>query len=157
MQYIDCWRTANSENLLVLQPVVTDIFEEYAQRDPALPESGGILLGYVRGPHLDVIEATRPTASDQRFLSFFNRSPDGHRVIAERRWLESEGFVRYLGEWHTHPQDYPAPSYIDKKGWQKIAQKRADKRPLLAIIVGRKDLHVELIDGNEALLLYPAE
>ena len=33
-----------------------------------------------------------------------------HKGLAERRWQESKGLVRYVGEWHTYPQDVPSPS-----------------------------------------------
>lgn len=80
--------------------------------------------------------------------------PFRHKAIAERRWRESGGTVRYLGEWHPHPQDYPAPSQLDRNEWRSLVQCRADKRPLLAVIVGRNDLYVELVDtlGHEIIL-----
>ena len=122
------------------------MFAKHAQTNIFMPESGGILLGYVREPHLEVLEATEPTCWDKRLRCFFDRSAQGHHDLAQSRWAESDGLVRYLGEWHTHPEDYPSPSLVDKSGWIKLANKRQDKRPVLAIIVGRKGLHVELID-----------
>jgi hypothetical protein len=38
---------------------------------------------------------------------------------------------------HTHPQDQSSPSSIDPHEWQLLAQARCDRRPLLALIVGR--------------------
>lgn len=66
------------------------------------------------------------------------------------RWRASRGTVRYLGEWHTHPEDYPIPSGLDRSEWRRLAAGRRDKRPQLSIIVGRHGLHVELVhsDGN---------
>ncbi|MBU4046695.1 MAG: Mov34/MPN/PAD-1 family protein, partial [Gammaproteobacteria bacterium] len=60
------------------------------------------------------------------------------------RWAASQGTVRYLGEWHTHPEDHPHPSNLDRTEWQRLSAGRRDKRPLLAIIVGRKSLYVGL-------------
>lgn len=137
-----------------MQDAVAAVFAKYAQVSPSAPESGGILLGYVRDPHLEILEASEPTTWDKRRRFFFDRGSRGHRDIAERRWRESEGLVRYIGEWHTHPQDYPTPSNVDRAGWIKLANKRQDQRPVLAIVVGRKALHVELVnrDGTSTVL-----
>lgn len=139
---------------MVIQDAVLEVFAKHAQTNIFMPESGGILLGYVREPHLEVLEATEPTRWDKRLRCVFDRSAQGHYDLAQHRWAESGGMVRYLGEWHTHPEDYPTPSEVDKSGWIKLANKRKDKRPVLAIIVGRKGLHVELIDrGGTATVL----
>jgi integrative and conjugative element protein (TIGR02256 family) len=142
---------------LVIQNEVLNVFSKHAQTKISMPESGGILLGYVREPHLEVLEATEPTRWDKRLRSFFDRSAQGHHDLAQRRWSESSGLVRYLGEWHTHPEDYPTPSWVDKSGWMKLANKRQDGRPVLAIIVGRKGLHVELIDCEGKAMVMHAE
>ncbi len=142
------WRAPGGGPCLVIQDKVLEVLARYAQVDVCAPESGGILLGYVREPHLEILEATEPTRWDKRLRSFFDRSAQGHHERAQRRWTESEGLVRYIGEWHTHPEDYPTPSYIDRSGWVHLAKKRKDGRPVLAIIVGRRALHVELIKAN---------
>lgn len=146
MQYLKYWRVPVGGPCLVIRDEVLEVFVKHAQTNVFMPESGGILLGYVREPHLEVLEATEPTRWDKRLRSFFDRSAQGHHELAQRRWTESGGLVRYLGEWHTHPEDYPTPSGVDKSGWVKLANKRQDGRPVLAIIVGRKGLHVELVD-----------
>lgn len=56
--------------------------------------------------------------------------------------------VRYIGEWHTHPQEVPSPSHIDLDEWETLATSRADRRPLFAVVVGRQNLHVELMHAD---------
>lgn len=143
MRYVDLWKTEGGGYLL-LKPEVLRVFEKYAQLDAAMPESGGILLGYVKGEHLEVIEATEPTLSDKRTMFFFLRRPHGHQDIARCRWEESEGLIRYLGEWHTHPENVPTPSCLDRREWRSAAKKRADGRTQVGLIVGRDALHIEL-------------
>ena len=43
---------------------------------------------------------------------------------------------------------------LDLKEWRKLAKVRVDKKPLLAVMVGRRGLHVELTygDGRRQLL-----
>jgi integrative and conjugative element protein (TIGR02256 family) len=151
------WRCAEGDRCLLIQGSVIDVFSEYAQVSSRAPESGGILLGYVRTPYLEVLEASEPTSWDRRMRFFFDRGTRGHRELAERKWRESNGLVRFIGEWHTHPQDHPAPSYVDRTGWVELAKNRQDQRPVLAVIVGRKALHVELIncDGT-SIVMQPA-
>lgn len=93
-------------------------------------------------------QATVPTTWDNRFRFLFERMPFGHAIIAQSRWAESQGTVRYLGEWHTHPEDHPIPSALDRLEWNKLSAKRRDKRPVLAVIVGRKGLYVELVPNS---------
>lgn len=93
-------------------------------------------------------QATVPTKWDKRFRYLFERIQFGHETIALSRWTASKGTIRYLGEWHTHPEDYPQPSNLDKLEWQRLSAERRDKRPLLAIIVGRKSLYIELVPSS---------
>ena len=74
--------------------------------------------------------------------------PFGHAAIALARWTGSQGTVRYLGEWHTHPEDHPQPSGLDRLEWIRLSARRLDKRPMLAVIVGRKSLYVELVPSS---------
>lgn len=147
MQYVSDWATENQGLLLNFSDSVLQVFSEHVQTG-LKPESGGILLGTVHERGLLVTTATGPTKLDRQFQFLFERSPFGHRAVARRKWRQSGGLVRYIGEWHTHPQSIPRPSAIDLDEWRKLAIVRADGRPLLAVIVGHHGLHVELASGN---------
>ena len=58
-------------------------------------------------------------------------------TIQERN---SHGEISYLGEWHTHPEDFPKPSIVDKQEWNNIKSKR--KYPIFFLIIGRKDFYI---------------
>lgn len=147
MRHVSDWALADGSLLLNFSDEVLGVFERNVQVGD-LPESGGVLLGTVHERGLLVTMATTPTRLDRQLRYLFERLPFGHRAVARRQWRQSAGTTRYIGEWHTHPQDIPAPSGIDLNEWRKLAQKRADKRPLLAVIVGRHGLHVELVHCN---------
>lgn len=147
MRYLSDWTLADGSLLLNFSDGVGGVFERNVQVGD-LPESGGVLLGTVHEGGLLVTVATTPTRLDRQLRYLFERLPFGHRAVAKRQWRQSAGITRYIGEWHTHPQDIPVPSGIDLDEWRKLAKKRADKRPLLAVIVGRQGLHVELTHGN---------
>ncbi|WP_081608121.1 Mov34/MPN/PAD-1 family protein [Metapseudomonas furukawaii] len=154
MLHLTNWASSDLQKLVYIHPAALELVLRYAQVGESDPESGGILLGNVRGPHLEILEATTPTRKDRRFRYLFERTPYLHQVIASLRWKRSGGEVRYLGEWHTHPEDYPRPSGTDIHEWRKLAKSRVDQRPLLAVIVGRKGLHVEYMfkDGRRVVL-----
>jgi integrative and conjugative element protein (TIGR02256 family) len=159
MQYMKYWRAPDGGPCLVIADEVLATFKKYAQNSVLTPEGGGILLGYVREPHIELLDASVPTRWDKQLRSFFDRSAKGHQELADKRWAESEQLIRYVGEWHTHPEDHPTPSGVDKRGWAKLAGNRTDQRPVLAIIVGRKSLHVELVnaEGKAIVLLEEVE
>jgi len=147
MQYVSDWATENQRLLLNFSDSVLEVFKDHVQIG-VRPESGGILLGTVHERGLLVTTATSPTKLDRQLRFLFERSPFGHRAVARRKWRQSGGLIRYIGEWHTHPQRIPTPSSIDLDEWRKIAIARLDERPLLAVIVGQHGLHVELASGN---------
>src|SRR5262249_39625720 len=93
--------------LLLIEPRVLQRIAVFKQLDPAAPEAGGILLGYRRGPHTHVIEATVPTKRDVRRRFAFFRHATYHQRVATKRWRQSGEKVDYVGEWHTHPEDDP--------------------------------------------------
>ncbi|MEI2613542.1 MAG: Mov34/MPN/PAD-1 family protein [Methylotenera sp.] len=158
MQFLSSWTTSDLSPLLHFSDLVLEIFERHMQRVDSDFEAGGLLLGTIHGSNIFVTEATTPTAWDKRFRFFFERMSFGHRSIALLRWRGSRGVIRYVGEWHTHPEDHPKPSGIDRDEWNKLAKQRKDNRPALAVIVGRKTLYVELVPTmGEGLIMHSFE
>jgi len=101
-------------------------YRQVRRRDP---EAGGVLLGIRRGPHFEIVEVTAPQTMDGRSRYSFLRTGKVHRRL---------GLVGYLGEWHTHPEKSPAPSWTDRFGWNRLfAQTR---QPLVHLILGTERL-----------------
>ncbi|WP_369919853.1 Mov34/MPN/PAD-1 family protein [Marinomonas polaris] len=158
MQLMNSWSTKDHKTLLHFSDVTLKIFDQYIQRNESDNEAGGLILGSVHGPHMIIEQATTPTSQDKRFRCLFERMPFGHEAIALAQWTTSQGTIRYLGEWHTHPEDHPHPSNIDRTEWKCLAAKRLDKRPMLAVIIGRKSLYVELVQSSgQGSILIPTE
>lgn len=154
MQFVSGWSTPDKRILVNFDEKVLNVFRQHIQHTGSDAEAGGLLLGEVRGGHLNLIDATYPTAADLRSRYSFERLPQGHAELAQKTWSDSRGRVRYLGEWHSHPEDHPIPSGIDRSEWKRLAFERKDKRPFLAVIVGRSDLRVELVPSKgDGLLL----
>lgn len=150
MPFVSDWGSSDRTALLNFDAAVLSVFIKHIQRRQQDCEAGGILVGTVHKAGLLVVEASEPTGRDVRRRYFFERMPFRHRALARSRWRSSAGTMRYLGEWHTHPQDHPTPSALDRAEWAQLARKRADGRPMLAVIVGRRSLHVELVSARGA-------
>jgi len=103
-------------------------------------EAGGILMGLRRGRHLEVTIATTPKREDKRTRIRFERISPFHQKFAIRAWRRLDRKLDYVGEWHTHPENRPRPSGIDRREWEELI--RVNKRELLFIIVGISDIWV---------------
>lgn len=120
---------------ILVEAAVFDRINPYRQRESAAPESGGILLGYRRGAHLHVVEATIPGREDHGTRVSFRRSAKGHREQALSGWHRSDHTLGYLGEWHTHPEQAPSPSRTDHHAWGELLAGRPGQ-PLIFMILG---------------------
>lgn len=156
MQFMSSWATDDKRTLLYFSDLTRETFGRYIQAGDGDFEAGGLLLGSVHGNHLTIDQATIPTKWDKRHRYQFERMPLIHEEVALSRWTKTQGIIRYLGEWHTHPEDHPYPSDLDRSEWGRLSAKRLDKRPILAVIVGRQSLYVELVPSSgSGLMLSP--
>lgn len=102
-------------------------------------ESGGVLIGSLlsenRGYIID--KMTTPQKKDKQSRSSFFRSEE-HNILVQKIWEETNGFSTYLGLWHTHPEDIPHYSSVDKKDWKdSLNESNYDGKDLFFFIVGR--------------------
>ena len=126
---------------LLIHSGVLDTFSNYKQEDSESLEAGGILLGSRRGPHIELLKITQPQNTDIRRRHSFDRSTIRHSDIAITEWKGSNGYVDYLGEWHTHPEHTPHPSTVDVSEMSDIASTR-EFDIMLSVIVGIKSLWI---------------
>ena len=55
-------------------------------------------------------------------------------------WKQSSGEKTYLGDWHTHPENYPKPSFTDYMTFSKnYFHSTIDHNFLLYMIFGYED------------------
>lgn len=115
------------------------------------PEAGGVLLGrFIRSSKNVVIdEVTVPQLDDKSSPTRFYRHQQGHQLLVEQYWKDSEGTCNYLGEWHTHPEDHPRPSGIDLQNWRRLVKNSKQQFDgLFFLIVGRKTISAHYVSGN---------
>ena len=130
------------KGLVLVEASVVETLLQWRQLGSS-PEAGGVLLGFRRSAHLHVAGCTTPQSKDRRSRFFFYRRDNGHQKEATRFWNATGGTGYYLGEWHTHPEDVPKPSPVDSGEWQRLSRSKLGPE-VLFIIVGRKELHVQL-------------
>jgi integrative and conjugative element protein (TIGR02256 family) len=127
--------------ILRISDEVLSVFFRSRQRTCLHLESGGILVGRIF-ENLTVIDkvSTPDDSKDRRGLFFFHRHKGRAQSIINEVFVESNGERTYIGEWHSHPQKNPEPSWKDRleiKRAFKKSQLRLDY--LICIIVGSLD------------------
>lgn len=119
---------------ILIEPAVVNLIRSHCQNQPGISESGGILLGYRRGSHLHIVDATTPQPDDQCTRFRFFRRDLYHQQVAISKWGMSSNTLDYIGEWHTHPEPDPMPSSLDMSEWKKICCAR--KTNMVFLIAG---------------------
>jgi len=120
------------------------IMRQYIQDESDKPEAGGVLLGRHLSTSDDVIVdlVTSPMEGDLQERYRFFRSRRRHQQALDSAWQESGGTCTYLGEWHTHPERTPNPSFTDRIGWQRKLWLDRFTDPIFFVIVGIADICV---------------
>lgn len=137
------FRVAANQRLIFTEQAVAQLLS-YVQWRCWQAEAGGVLLGRHLLDSADVVvdEITGPQPTDRRSRFAFFRSRR-HEVIARERWQAEANTLAYLGLWHTHPEDSPTPSSVDKDDWARAVAGDVYEGPRLFFpIVGRKEIRV---------------
>lgn len=124
------------KSLVAVDEKVEAIMRRFVVGHEGHSEAGGIFLGCYRGPHVEITDCTVPQPDDVRSRFLFDRRDASHQRRALEAWKQSGNVLTCVGEWHSHPEDYPSPSCIDRENWRKI-MKRNGADPLVFMIVGR--------------------
>ncbi len=129
---------------------VIQIFSKFKQDEKKKNESGGILLGYLIGDNIHISKVTIPNKFDKSSRYTFERNKDAAQIVVDHEFINSNGMIIYLGEWHTHPEDHPTPSGQDKIMIRDQYKKGKLNEPfLLLLIQGLVSLTVMVHDGGK--------
>jgi integrative and conjugative element protein (TIGR02256 family) len=130
---------ASKEFLAWLPIAARDEIVDKAQRAGKV-ETGGILLGYWAAnstqPVICNIVGPGPKADHQP--TRFRPDQGFHLKEIARAYRESNGSVRYLGDWHSHPQGTTELSARDVRTLGRISRYAAARvtTPLMLITAG---------------------
>lgn len=115
-----------------------DKLSKFRQLDKNDNESGGTLIGSILSSDKGFIidKLTIPQKKDKRTRYSFYRSSK-HNNLVQKIWKETNGFSTFLGLWHTHPEDIPNYSFVDKKDWlDSLVESKYEKDCLFFFIIG---------------------
>lgn len=116
-------------------------------------ESGGIIVGKLNPSDNQIIvtDITEPQRKDKCSAFTYKRAEYAHQKIMDKLWKESQHTKTYIGEWHTHNQPIPQPSFVDIKNWIKISMRKQNSNWLFFIIVGTEQIGIWTIASGEIL------
>ena len=127
-----------------------NVIEKHKQIKRRAKESGGILLGQVIGNDVFILKASTPNKFDKASRHSFDCNKDAAQVIINYEFMNSGQKTIYIGEWHTHPENYPNPSVVDKKMiYNQYFKNKLNEPFLILIIQGLKGLYIAIFNGKK--------
>ena len=114
-------------------------------------EIGGIVAGAfdTKEMCLRITDLSSPFPGDVKKRYRFLRKSTGHQELMDELWKKSGQTKAYLGEWHTHDQDIPIPSFVDKQTWKRISRRDNNFDQCCFIIIGRKAFRIWTVIDDE--------
>jgi len=101
-------------------------------------ETGGCLMGYWVSDFMEVVvtEVIGPGPNATHGTWFFLPDNAWQSEEIARIYTESDRFITYLGDWHTHPTTVGSLSIIDKWTLMKIGQHKPARAraPLMGVM-----------------------
>ena len=126
-----------NRKLLRISSEVLNTFYKHRQASSRVYESGGILVGKVFDEYILIEKATTPGKDDKQGLFFFHRHKGRAQSLVNSSFAESQGKQIFIGEWHTHREETPHPSFIDNWEIKRAFKKsRLNLEFIILIIVG---------------------
>lgn len=145
---------------LLIKDNVLKKFNAFKQLKKKDKEAGGILVGQIlieTGNYV-IDNVTTPMAQDKRTRHRFSRKSQGHQEYYNYLFHKNDRRYFYLGEWHTHPERIPSPSFTDKRNWHRISNFGFENEYLFFIILGTIELKVWSINkSNRKIVLLDRE
>jgi len=113
----------------------------YKQTNEDSLETGGVLMGEIY-PKSNKIKITHILVGEHTSSSKYGVELNVKYLQKkiDEIWQRSYGTITYLGDWHTHPEIKPKPSFIDYKTFLKnYYSSQFNQNILLYMILGNGD------------------
>ena len=138
---------------VIIEEEVMNSFLNIQRSHDFRKEIGGIIIGKLDSKRmcLSITDISFPFSNDKSFRFRFIRNSEGHQQEMDTIWEQSNHKKSYLGEWHTHDQDCPVPSIIDKRTWIRISKQDHNFDQCCFIIVGHKELGLWIATDGEII------
>ena len=117
------------------------------KRAKGLPnEVGGVLIGVVdqKSKYIQLVDACDPPSDSKSGKTEFERGTCGLEEQLGKFENRTNGHVKYVGEWHTHPKDIPPnPSLTDLIQYVDLATAaEIEGRPPIMLIGGENEIKI---------------
>ena len=99
-------------------------------------ETGGVLIGYRKDNEVIITDMTGPGPDAKHEPLYFDVDTKWTTAKADEIFDSTDGRLRFLGDWHSHPGGYCHPSVLDVKALEKVRDwpKALTPKPLMMII-----------------------
>ncbi|WP_322894137.1 MULTISPECIES: Mov34/MPN/PAD-1 family protein [unclassified Yoonia] len=100
-------------------PDVLRVFDDHRQKGWFSREAGGQLFAEIDGGVWHVTSATGPRVADRRGRFYFWPDRKTEQSEIDHHFMTG---LEYVGDWHTHPENVPAPSDDDTVSIQNVVR-----------------------------------
>ncbi|MBW3098813.1 Mov34/MPN/PAD-1 family protein [Pseudohoeflea sp. DP4N28-3] len=100
----------DSGQTLIFARNVLEHMDAHRQTSWRAPEAGGQLFARIDGPRISIVEATGPRPTDRRRRCSYVPDRKAEQAEIDQRFRLG---LQFIGDWHTHPEEWPRPSSID--------------------------------------------
>lgn len=143
----------NAEQVLRIEPRALRHVRSFRQNKITDLEAGGQLFGSVAVDIVTVHIASGPYRKDERSSCHYRSHPPSAQNAIEK--FARSGLV-YLGEWHTHAEEYPEASGRDAAAMHAIVTSSQLSTSSLLLLIGGlakpdDDIAVWMVDRSETL------
>lgn len=133
---------------------VVEELKGYTQREGN--ELCGVLMGTQVGDNRYRISKISPPCIKRHSHCGCERDAAMANNFIEEDYNLSEHTRFYIGEWHTHPDENPAPSAVDYCSIEDNYQTASLVVPfLIMIIVGTESFHISIYNGDKFVKIEP--
>ena len=140
-------RDYSLDSIKFSKKTINELLMSYNKRCPT--ENGGILIGQVNSNQILITDFTEPNCFDRAERLSFVRSIKGINKVIRKYFRLSNNTKTYLGEWHTHHEDYPCASSTDIDTIKDQFQKNTRNVPfVLSLIIGYQGCMLMIYDGR---------
>jgi integrative and conjugative element protein (TIGR02256 family) len=130
---------------IIISNEVLETFHKSRQIKKAQKEVGGQLFAKISQKEITIIKTYLPNRRDKR--TYYSFLPNRKKQMEEIYLSFSHG-LHYVGDWHTHPEEFPTPSYIDLESMKECFSKsKHELNNFMLIIVGNSDKYLNLWIG----------
>lgn len=118
-------------NEILFEETALKIIEEQIQIYGST-ETGGVLLGFIDKEIVVINKVTDPGPGAHHSEYYFRADNNYSEMLIDMEYANSGGKIQYIGEWHTHPQIKPIPSYVD---FQSLKEIRASHSTEIVMVI----------------------